>query len=80
MDKGFYDKNYNGFSMNFLIRKILLSLRIDMDIIFYFYEMLINVNDKLFIDLFIYFFVNISLLILDYLGFGLTLLGMKLCR
>ena len=80
LDKGFYDKNYNGFSMNFLIRKILLSLRIDMDIIFYFYEMLINVNDKLFIDLFIYFFVNISLLILDYLGFGLTLLGMKLCR
>ena len=80
LEKGIHNKDNNEFSMNFIVRKILLSLRIDLDIIYLFYQMLINVNDKLFIDLFVYFFVNISLLLLDYVGFGLTVLGMKLCN
>ena len=77
LKKGIYEEweNNNNYSLNFIIRKILLNFRIDMDIIYIFYEMLINKNNEIFIELLIYSMVNISLFIFDYIGFGLTKLG-----
>ena len=65
------DDKYNNqqYSIDFLARKILLGLRIDLEIIYFFYQMLINVNDKIFIDLDIYCYLNISLLLFDYIGY-----------
>ena len=81
LEKGIYDKEYSGkYSWQFLVRKIMLGLRINMDIIYFFYQMLINVNDRLFADLFIYSFVNIGLYLLDFIGFGFTKLGILLSR
>ena len=80
LEKSIYDKyNKNEYSMHFLVRKVLLGLRIDLDIIFFFYQMLININDKIFVDCFIYIFVNLGLFIFDYLGYGFTNLGKKIC-
>ena len=68
LEKGIYDKNNNHqYSLNFSVRKIVLGLRIDLELIYLFYQMLINVNNKIFIDLFIYCFINFSLLLLDYI-------------
>ena len=77
LDKGIYEKNDNNknYSLDFLVRKILLGLRMDLDIIYLFFQMLININDKLFTELYIYFYINVSLFILDYLGFLFT----KIC-
>ena len=70
LEKGIYDKyNKNEYSNNFLIRKIMLGIRIDFDIIYLFYQMLININDNIFIDLYTYIFVNILLLLFDYIGY-----------
>ena len=81
MEKGIYDKEYSGkYSWKFLVRKIMLGLRINMDIIYLFYQMIINVNDRLFADLFIYSFVNIGFYLLDFIGFGFTKLGILLSR
>lgn len=81
LEKGIYDKdNKNQFSMDFLVRKILLSLRIDLDILYIFYQMLINVNDRLFANLFIYSLVNFTLFLFDYLGFAFTKLGSIICK
>ena len=62
--KKIYDKN-GEFAKDFLVRKLLLGIRIGMDMIYIFYEILINVNDKIFVELIIYSFVNISLFLLD---------------
>ena len=77
LGKGIYDKNENNnyYSLELIIRKILLNLRNYMDIIYLFYQMFINVNNELFIELLIYSMVNISLFIFDYIGFGLIKLG-----
>ena len=81
LEKGIYNKdNKKEFSMDFLVRKILLSLRIDLDILYIFYQMMINVNDNLFASLFIYSFVNFSLFLFDYLGFAFTKLGSIICK
>mgnify|MGYP002624344523 CR=1 FL=1 len=81
LTKNFYDKNGNNkdYSLDFLVRKLILGLRIDLDILYIFYQMLININDRLFVDLYIYFFVNASLFILDYIGFWLNKLSKKIC-
>ena len=54
LEKGIYERNgkTKDFSLNFILRKILLNIRIDIDILFAFYQMLININDKLLIELF----------------------------
>ena len=73
LEKGIYDKNNNQqFSMGFSVRKVMLGLRIDIELIYLFYQMLINVNDKIFINLFIYCFLNCSLLLLDYIGYEIA--------
>jgi len=76
LENNFYDKTENkkDFSLDFILRKLILGLRIDLDILYIFYQMLININDRLFIDLYIYFFVNISLFILDYFGFWIGII------
>jgi hypothetical protein len=80
LEKSIYDNNNKGeYSKDFLLRKILLGIRIGMDMIYIFYQILINVNDKLFVQLFIYSFVNISLFLMDYLGFAFTKLGRLIC-
>ena len=81
LEKNFYDKNGNNkdYSLGFILRKLILGLRIDLDILYIFYQMLININDRLFIDLYIYFFVNASLFVLDYIGFWINKLSKKIC-
>jgi hypothetical protein len=81
LEKNFYDKNGNNkdFSLDFILRKLILGFRIDLDILYIFYQMLININDRLFVDLYIYFFVNASLFFLDYLGFWINKLSKKIC-
>ncbi len=79
LEKRIYDKN-GEFAKDFLVRKLLLGIRIGMDMIYIFYEILINVNDKIFVELIIYSFVNISLYLLDYLGYAFTTLGKMICR
>ena len=80
LDKGIYERNGNikDFSLNFTLRKILLNIRLDIDILLVFYQMLIKINDKLLIELFIYFMINFSLFIFDYIGFALIKLNMKI--
>ena len=81
LEKGIYDKyNNQQYSLDFLIRKIILAFRINLDLIYFFYIMLVEVNDQIFIDLFVYCIANISLFVLDYIGFGFTKLGMKICK
>ena len=81
LEKGIYDKyNNQQYSLDFLIRKIMLAFRINLDLIYFFYEMLVEVNDTIFFDLFVYCIVNISLYLLDYIGFGFTKLGMLICK
>lgn len=81
LEKGIYDKyNNQQYSLDFLIRKIMLAFRINLDLIYFFYEMLIQVNNKIFTDLLVYCVVNMSLFLLDYIGFGFTILGMKICK
>lgn len=82
LDKGIYERNGNikDFSLNFTLRKILLNIRLDIDILFVFYQMLIKLNDKLLIELFIYFMINFSLFIIDFIGFGLILLNRKIFK
>ena len=81
LEKGIYDKyNNQQYSLDFLIRKIILAFRINLDLIYFFYIMLVEVNDQIFIDLFVYCIANISLFLLDYIGFGFTKLGMKICK
>jgi len=81
LEKNFYDKNGNNkdYSLDFILRKLILGLRIDLDILYIFYQMLININDRLFVDLYIYFFVNASLFVLDYVGFWINKLSKKIC-
>ena len=80
MEKGIYVKNKNKeLSNDFLVRKIMLGFRINIDNIYLFYQMLIKFNDILFGDLFVYCLVNIFMLLYDYLGYGLTLLGQNIC-
>ena len=81
LEKNFYDKNGNNkdYSLDFILRKLILGLRIDLDILYIFYQMFINKNDRLFVDLYIYFFVNASLFFLDYLGFWINKLSKKIC-
>ena len=80
LEKEIYDKNeiIQSFSLDFIIRKILLNIRIDIDIIFLFYQILININDTFFVDLLMHFCVNFSLFIFGYIGFGLTILFRKI--
>ena len=80
LEKDIYDKKeiIQNFSLDFIIRKILLNIKIDTDIIYLFYQILININDKLFIDLLMHFLVNFALFFLDYLGFFLTKLFQKI--
>jgi len=73
------DKNKKNFSLDFFVRKLILGLRIDLDILYVFYQTLININDRLFIDLYTYSFVNISLFILDYFGFLIYKISQKIC-
>ena len=81
LEKGIYDKDFSrNYSCDFLVRKIMLGFRINLDVIFLFYQMLIKFNDRLFVDLFTYCLLNISLYLFDFLGFGLTKLGMFLSR
>ena len=75
-DKG---KNKKDFSLDFFVRKLILGLRIDLDILYVFYQTLININDRLFIDLYTYSFVNISLFILDYFGFLIYKISQIIC-
>ena len=81
LEKNFYDKNGNNkdYSLDFILRKLILGLRIDLDILYIFYQMLININDRLFVDLYIYFYVNASLFVLDYVGFWINKLSKKIC-
>ena len=80
LEKGIYDnKNKNEYSMIFLVRKILVGIRIDLDIIFFFYQMLININDKIYVECIVYYFVNTGFLLIDYLGYGFTKLGKRIC-
>ena len=80
LEKGIYVKNNNKeLSNDFLVRKIMLGFRINIDNIYLFYQMLIKFNDILFADLFVYCLVNIFILLFDYLGYGLTLLGQNIC-
>ena len=80
LEKGIYVKNNNKeLSNDFLVRKIMLGFRINIDNIYLFYQMLIKFNDILFGDLFVYCLVNIFMLLYDYLGYGLTLLGQNIC-
>ena len=70
LEKEIYDKyNNQQYTLDFLVRKILLGLRIDLEIIYFLYQILININDKNFVDLSIYCFLNISLLLFDYIGY-----------
>ncbi len=82
LDKGIYERNGNikDFSLNFTLRKILLNIRLDIDILLVFYQMLIKVNDKLLIELFIYFMINFSLFIFDFIGFCLIILNRKIFK
>ena len=81
LEKNIYDKfgSNKNYSLDFILRKLLLGLRIDLDILYIFYQMLININDRLFIDLYVYFFVNASLFVLDYVGFWINKLSKKIC-
>ena len=73
LEKGIYDKNNSQqYSLDFSVRKIMLGLRMDLELLYLFYQMLINVNDKIFIDLFVYCFLNCSLLLLDYIGYEIA--------
>ena len=76
LEKQIYDKNHIGqFELHFSIHKILLGLRINLDIIYFFYQMLININDSMFIELFIYCFINLLLLLMDYIGFIIRIIS-----
>ena len=81
LENNVYDKvmNKKDFSLDFFMRKLILGLRIDLDILYVFYQTLININDRLFIDLYTYSFVNISLFILDYFGFLIYKINKKIC-
>ena len=81
LENNVYDKvkNKKDFSLDFFVRKLILGLRIDLDILYVFYQTLININDRLFIDLYTYSFVNISLFILDYFGFLIYKISQKIC-
>ena len=71
LEKEIYDNNEKNYSLDFIIRKILINFGINTDTIYLFYQMLITINDKYLVDLLIHLIVNFSLFIFDYIGFGL---------
>ena len=63
--------NKSRFSLDFLVRKILLGMRIGLYLIFLFAQILIFINDELFADLVVFGLVNFTLFIFDYLFSGI---------
>ena len=64
-------KDKSLFSLDFMARKIILGLRIGLYIYYLFAQILINMKDELYPDLFVFSLVNFSLYLLDYLFSGI---------